>query len=136
MTAKQYLRSIRRIDKQINAMNNSISRLWEQATSTAQQIGGDGGRSSEVTRRPEAYAERVADLTAQRDALIRQKAEAIDLINRVDHHIYAALLLEYYCNGNTWEETADAIGYSYYHTVHRIHPAALAAFQHVIECTY
>ena len=135
MTAKQYLRSIRRIDKRIDALNENINRLWAQATATTQQISGEGGgRNSEVTRKPEVYAERVADLTEQRDHLIRQKAEAMDLINRIEQHNYAALLLQYYLLGRTWEETADAIGYSYLHTVHRLHPAALAAMQDVIDC--
>ena len=50
------------------------------------------------------------------------------MIQGIEDNILATILMTYYIKGKTWEETADAIGYSYGHTVHRLHTKALQSF--------
>ena len=134
MTAKQYLHSVRRLDARMAQLQESIQQYWAGATSVVQTLDVDGGgRSSTTTRKPESYVEHVLELKQRYDYLISRKLHAQLLIEQLEDNVYAALLTAYYINGKTWEETAAAIGYSEVHTIQSLHPAALSAFQEILD---
>ena len=136
MTAKEYLRSIRDLDGKVEKLRELIAENWSKATYSSPQWDTVGGSSSIVTRKPEQYAEKVELYEEQFDRLFNMKVDALKTIMEVEDHIEAALLMEYYINGKTWEETSEALGYSYYHIVHRLHPKALHSFEQIYNAAY
>lgn len=131
MTAKQYLMRARRLQARIDQLEETRIAAWERATATTQAPRSDGGGHSGISRKPETYALANA-VEAARKRLDVVKAETVVVIDRVQDNTLAALLMAYYVNGHTWEQTADIIHYSYYRTVHDKHPQALSAVAEII----
>lgn len=139
MTAKEYLMQARRIQVRIDQLERAKADAWERATSTTAAPDRGGVSGGDVSRKSEAYGDLSAALAEEYDRLMRTKAEIVTTISKVRDNTLSALLLSYYVNGQTWEQTAVNIHYSYYRTVHDKHPAALEAvnsilLQNVIDC--
>lgn len=133
MEAKQWLLRARRIEARIEQLDAARTGAWERATSVTQSVGQDGGGRSEISRKPEVYGELAAALDAEIQRLRSVKAEIVDAISQVQDNVLASLLMAYYVNGLTWEQTAVEINYSYYRTVHDKHPQALKAIDSIIR---
>jgi len=133
MEAKQWLLRARRIEARIEQLDAARAGAWEHATSTTQRVGQEGGSRSEVSRKPEVYGELVSSIDAEILRLRSVKAEIVDAISQVQDNVLASLLMAYYVNGKTWEQTAVEIGYSYSRTVHDKHPQALSAIETIIQ---
>lgn len=132
MNAKQWLLRARRLQTRIDQLEEAQRSAWERATSTTQTPRPDAGGRSGVSRKPEAYGELAGAVEMERKRLDAVKAEIVAVVGQIHDNTLAALLLAYYVNGHTWEQTSVEINYSYIHTVHRLHPAALAAVEEII----
>lgn len=135
MEAKQWLLRARRLQARIDQLEAARLSAWERATATTQRVSSDPVSRSGVSRKAEGTAELIGTIDAELRRLEGIKAEIVRAIAQVQDNTLSALLTSYYINGATWEETAVAIHYSYYRTVHDKHPQALAAISAIIEKT-
>ena len=132
MTAKDFLLRARRLQARINQLEKARQSVWAAATATTTAPGQDPIRSGGVSRKPEQYGEFISELDAEYRRLDEIKADTLRVIGQVQDNTLAALLMAYYVNGLTWEQTAVEIGYSYFRTVHDKHAQALAAVEKIL----
>jgi hypothetical protein len=126
-----------RINMQINAKLEEIS-YWRMLASKAEVVfsaAHTGGSSRKNRSRVEDCVCKIADIEESLQAdmanLIGLKETAMRIINKVDVPEYRSLLTHRYVCGKKWEQVADSMGYSYVHTVHRLHPKALKRLSEV-----
>ena len=126
MTAKEFLRRARSIDRRIDEATERVERLRARLES---------GRMSSITGMPRGGA---SDWTVTADRLIefervvnarvrdmcRLKRLAQEAIDRVEDARYRELLELYYIDGFTWEQVAETMEYDVRH-VTRLHGEAL-----------
>lgn len=126
---KQFLRQVRNIDRRIEREEEQLKRLREKV---------EAGRMSAVTGMPRGGSsdwtdtvDRLIALEQRLNARIREmcrvKADAIDMIDRVEDGRYRELLDCYYIKGMTWEQVAEALGYKDVRWVYVLHGRALRA---------
>ena len=130
---KQWLLRARQLQARIDQLEEAQRTAFERATSTTQAPRADAGGHSGVSRKPEMYGELAGAVDAELKRLDAVKAEIVAVIGKVDDNALASLLMGYYVSGKTWEQVCVDIHYSYIHTVHRLHPAALAAVGEILE---
>ena len=126
MTAKEFLRRARDVDRRVDEAQERVDRLRARL---------EAGRLSRVTGMPRGGG---ADWTETADRLIelervvnarmrdwvRWKLDAIDAIRSVEEPRLAEVLELYYIDGMTWEQVAQRMGLSDRH-VQRLHGIAL-----------
>ena len=132
MTAKDFLLRARRLQARINQLEKARQSVWAAATATTTAPGQGSIRSSGVSRKPEQYGEFISELEAEYRRLDEIKADTLRVIGQVQDNTLATLLMAYYINGRTWEQTAVDIGYSYFRTVHDKHLQALAEVEKIL----
>ena len=126
MTAKEFLRRARDVDRRVDEAQERVDRLRARL---------EAGRLSRVTGMPRGGG---ADWTETADRLIelervvnartrdwvRWKLDAIDAIRSVEEPRLAEVLELYYIDGLTWEQVAQRMGVDV-RTVYRLHGRAL-----------
>ena len=114
MTAKEFLRRAREVDRRVDEAQERAERLREKL---------EAGRMSSVTGMPRGGG---ADWTETADKLIelervvnqrtrelvRWKLAAIDAIRAVEEPRLSEVLELYYIDGLTWEQVAQRMGYT------------------------
>ena len=126
MTAKQFLRQARDIDRRIKREQEQIERLRAKL---------EAGRMSSVTGMPRGggadwtdTANKLIDLEKRMNARLREmcrvKQSVMDAIDRVEPVRARELLECYYLYGMTWAQTAEALHCNERH-VYRLHGRAL-----------
>lgn len=136
MTAKEWLLRARKLEERLAALRESRQRAYDRAVSaTAQPRDGcvTGGGAAAPDDKAAGYAIVGEEVEAQLAELNRIRAEILRMCRRVEDNMLAALLIEYYVNGKTWEQVAVGLGCSWRH-VHRLHARALKKLEDVIEC--
>ena len=128
MTAKEYLRQYRYIDRSVEAKLERIERLRalaERRTAAYGQSGGGGGRS------PDSRMDVVARLVDAQRELDQEIAQLLDTkagieaaIARLPDERMRAMLEMRYLQGRKWDDIAAALGYCR-DNVLRLHRAAL-----------
>ena len=114
MTAKEFLRQARDIDRRIDHAAERVERLRARL---------EAGRMSRITGMPRGggsdwteTADRLIELEQAVNARVRDmcriKRQAIAAIDAVDDARYRELLELYYIDGKTWEQVAEAMNYS------------------------
>ena len=137
MNAKQYLRRIRFLDKMISAKLEQIEILHAQATKITVVLSNTPKvESSEEQDKLAATVAKIVDLKKalreELDEYISLKAEAIRLINSMPDCRHRLVLMHRYINGQTWEQIAVEMHYTY-QWVHVLHGRALREFEKVME---
>ena len=131
MTAKQYMNRVRRVDKEIQALDRLILKTRESVESITQKYDGDG---AQTTKNPHKY-DRLVELESLVDEKIQEqlnlKAETLITIAKLKDRRQRIVLTEYYLEMKTWEQVAVDIGYTYQHTM-RIHGYALKAVSEIM----
>ena len=128
MTTKQYLRQVRNIDRRIEREEEQLERLRARV---------ETGRMSAITGMPRGggtdwtdTVDRLIALEQRLNARIREmcrvKADAIDMIDRVEDGRFRELLDCYYIKGMTWEQVAHEMHLDL-RWVYRLHGRALRA---------
>ena len=126
MTAKEFLRRARSVDRRVDEAQERVDRLRAKL---------EAGRMSSVTGMPRGggadwteTADRLIELervvNARTRELVRWKLAAIDAIRAVEEPRMAEVLELYYIDGFTWEHVAQRMGLCDRH-VQRLHGIAL-----------
>ena len=137
MSAKQYLRRIRYLDKTISSKLEMIETLHAQVTKTTSVLSETPKpQSPEEQDKLAATIAKIVDLKRylrqELDEFITLKAEAIRLINSLEDSRHRLVLTYRYMNGYTWEQIAVCMHYTY-QWVHCLHSKALREFEKVME---
>ena len=126
MTAKEFLRQARTIERRIDEATERVERLRAKL---------EAGRMSKITGMPRGGAEdwtmtadRLIDLERRVNAKIREmvrvKQSAMDVIDRVEEARLREVLELYYIDGFTWDQVAQRMGLDL-RWVFRLHGRAL-----------
>lgn len=133
MTAKDYLKDIRKLDLEIQTLQEQISLLRKNA---------EGLRAMELSDMPKGgkgkdlsdYVAEIADLQTvcvqHVSELIMKKQEAIERIMSIDGSELRNVLLLRYIKCLEWDEIADRLQYNL-RTIFRLHGEALKEFGEV-----
>ena len=138
-------REVKRFFRQVRDINRRIEREEEQLERLRARL--ESGRLSNLTGMPRGgdgdwtdAVDYLIDLEKRVNARIGEmcqlKRTVMGMIDAVEDSRYREVLDCYYLKGMTWEEVADAMGYSL-RQVFRLHRAALEEVtlrQDVIEC--
>ena len=126
MTAKEFLRRARNVDRRVDEATERVDRLRARL---------EGGRMSNITGMPRGgasdwteTADKLIELERQVNArirdLVRLKQAAMDAIDRVEEARLREVLELYYIDGFTWEQVAGRMGLDL-RWVYRLHGRAL-----------
>lgn len=124
--AKEYLLRVRRAKREVQryqALKAQARDLACSSTAPPNKLSVIGGKGGDVFAR---YAQYAATLDEKISDLYDLQNEVTCTIARVPDSRYRELLLAYYVEGLTWEQTAVEMGYSYQNVVQFLHPKALA----------
>ena len=124
--AKEYLLRVRRAKREVQryqALKAQARDLACSSTAPPDKLSVIGGKGGDVFAR---YAQYAATLDEKISDLYDLQNEVTCTIARVPDSRYRELLLGYYVEGLTWEQTAVEMGYSYQNVVQFLHPKTLA----------
>lgn len=140
MTVKEWLKKGRRLNIEIAELEKAKENAFNLACGGSAVGGGEKvqtSRGNSTEGKFSAYAQYSADMDNRLKELYTYQRKMLKLINRVDDSTYRALLIAYYVNCETWDRTADIIGYSVKQT-QRKHGHALLEidkfFENVPKC--
>ena len=131
---KEYLKSYRKIGRELRSLSEEINQL--RLSQIMPGIVADGLPKSNGGSDLSGYAARLDELERK----LREKAaELYKRQTEIEANISAmkdanerTVLRNYYLCGMTWERVAEVMGYSWAQ-VHRIHGRALAHFEKMIQ---
>lgn len=109
MTAKEFLRKAREVDRYVDEAMERVERLRAklEAGRISQLTGMPRGGSSDWTVTADRLIELEQKVNARTRELVRWKLAAIDAINAVEEMRLREVLELYYIDGFTWEQVAD-----------------------------
>ena len=133
MTGKEYLRSIRALNEDIDQKTQDIYELRSRLESiSAMSVKGDmicqtgtsDGLASGIAKLVDAETE----WNRLVDGWVEKRNEAERRLQAMRDRRYGRLLHLYYLSGKTWEEVAVSMGYTWRWT-YKVHGKALIAFE-------
>lgn len=145
MTAKEFLRRARSVDRRVDEATERVERIRArlEAGRMSSITGMPRGGSSDWTQTADRLIELEQRVNAQVREMVRWKLDAIDAIRSVGEPRLAEVLELYYIDGFTWEQVAQRMGVDV-RTVFRLHGRALQRIEvpeeareklkNVIEC--
>lgn len=135
MTAKEYLKQVYLLDKQIQVEVKTLEQLRDmrgviQGCSYGEKIGTNPNRNLEAPfiRTIEKIWELEEKINAQITKLVSLQSEINEAIDQMEDPAEKLLLKYRYLNDMDWYNIADKLDISV-RTVHRIHATALQNFQ-------
>lgn len=131
MTAKQWLNRGRRIDQEISKLMETKALIEARLTSITQSYDSDGAQSTKDPHKFDRLVEIDSLISERADELTRTKAEILTTINLLPDSRQRMVLISYYIDGKTWEQTAVDLHYSYMHIM-RIHGYALVEIEKML----
>lgn len=131
MTPKEYLYQLKDVDNLISTYQEEADMLMTRLTSTTQRIKEVNVISSQKNQFDDTIA-KVLDLrneiNAQIDKYVGMKAEARKIVEKIQPLKYQTVLIKYYFQNKTFEQTAVEMGKSY-QWVCELHGRALQEFE-------
>lgn len=131
MTAKEFLRSLRKMTLEIEALREEIILLRQEAEGIKAMTLSDMPKGGQPKDAAEIIAE-VADLQRTRYERTLERMEkreqAMVVITRMEDGEQRAVLVMRYVLGKSWDDIVDEMHYSFA-TVFRLHGAALQSFE-------
>ena len=126
MTAKEFLRRARDVDRRVDEAQERVDRLRAKlgAGRMSSLTGMPRGGVSDWTETADRLIELERVVNARTRELVRLKLAAIDAIRAVEEPRLAEVLELYYIDGLTWEQVAGRMRMSDRH-VKRLHGLAL-----------
>ena len=129
--AKEYFAQIRKTDRLIQRLTDTVQTLRSRLTSQSYELNPDKVQTSGPKNTLEETVAKIVDLKAdinrRIDELVDQKADAMSRIEKVPDKDQQNILIARYVNGTKWERIAVDLNFSM-RQVHRIHGAALLDF--------
>lgn len=133
MTAKEYLRELRKMDVEVVALREQI-RLLEQEAEGVNGMSYTGMPKGGKARDTADVLAEIVDLktmyTAQIDNLTEKRKVAMAAIAGIERTELRSVLIMRYCLGRSWQDIAHELNYSK-SSILRLHGDALQAFS---EC--
>ena len=128
MTAKEFLRRVRGIDRRIDQAQERVDRIRArlEAGRMANLSGMPRGRSRDWTETADMLIELEQRVNATIREMVRLKLAAMDAIDAVEESRLREVLELYYIDNYTWEQVSKTMGYDQRH-VFRLHGKALLA---------
>ena len=138
MTAKEFLRRARAVDRRVDEATERVERLRAKlgAGRMSSITGMPRGGSSDWTQTADRLIELEQAVNARTRELVRWKLAAIDAIRAVEDPRLSEVLELYYIDGFTWEQVAQRMGVDV-RTVYRLHGRALLRVvvpEEVVNC--
>ena len=126
MTAKEFLRRARDVDRHVDEAQERVDRVRArlEAGRMSHITGMPRGGSGDWTQTADRLIELEQRVNAQTRELVRWKLAAIDAVAAVDDSRLREVLELYYIDGYTWERVAERIGKDL-RWVYRLHGKAL-----------
>ena len=126
MTAKEFLRRARAVDRRVDEASERVERLRErlEAGRMSRLTGMPRGGGADWTETADRLIELERVVNARTREWVRWKLDAIDAIRSVGEPRLAEVLELYYIDGLTWEQVAQRMGVDV-RTVYRLHGRAL-----------
>jgi len=126
LTAKEFLRRTRSIDRRVDEAQERVQRLRARLESgrMSSVTGMPRGGSSDWTETVDRLIELEQAVNARTRELVRWKLAAIDAIRCVEEPRLAEVLELYYIDGLTWEQVAERMALDV-RWVYRLHGRAL-----------
>ncbi|MDO4281338.1 MAG: DUF1492 domain-containing protein [Peptococcaceae bacterium] len=131
MTAKEFLRGLRKTQAEIRALSEQVAMLRAEAQGVQAVTLRDMPKGGTARDAAAAIAEALdlqAACAAQMEDLMRRRQEAMAVITKIERSELRSVLLLYYLGGKSWDQVADALNYSVRQTL-RLHGEALLAFE-------
>lgn len=112
MTAKEFLRRARTVDRRVDEAQERVDRLRArlEAGRMSQITGMPRGGGADWTETADKLIELEQRVNARTRELVRWKLAAMDAIERVDEARLREVLELYYIDGFTWEQVAERMG--------------------------
>lgn len=133
MTAKEFLRSIRKMTLEIDALGEEITQLRHEAEGIRAMTLSDMPKGGQPKDAAEIIAE-VCDLQRTRYALVLERLakreEAMVVITQIADGEERTVLMMRYILGKSWDEIVDETHYAY-SSVFKLHGEALRSFERV-----
>lgn len=126
MTAKEFLRRARAVDRRVDEAQERVERLRARLESgrMSQITGMPRGGGADWTETADRLIELEQRVNARTRELVRWKLAAIDAIDAVEEARLREVLELYYIDGFTWEQVAQRMGLDL-RWVYRLHGKAL-----------
>ena len=126
MTAKEFLRRARNVDRRIDAATERVERIRArlEAGRMSQITGQPRGGAKDWTETADRLIEFERDVNARIREMCRLKRLAQEAIDRVEEARLREVLELYYIDGYSWEQVAQRMGYDR-RWVTRLHGMAL-----------
>lgn len=135
--AKQFISSARRIDEQIAVKIQQAERLKEQAQAVTSAVSGMPAPATSERSKIAHCIDKMVDMQAEIDEqiveLVEIKKRVSGVISRVDDVNLRLLLEKRYICCDSWEEIAQRLRYDYYYTRKKLHSAAIAEVQKILD---
>lgn len=135
MTAKEYLRSIRNADENINYRLSELSKLRAEITSISPKTGGERvqtGGDKDPMKAVDRLVTLEAEINAEIDRYTELRVKTREMISQMTNDRYKAILIEYYLNGKTWEQVAESLNIER-RWLFRLHGRALQQFEKILN---
>ena len=128
MTIKELLTSHKATDDRINCMLEEVAQLRALAERSTMRMTGEscskGGYSDKVGVNAAKIADLEIKIDREIDKLVDLKDRIFELVSRLDDPTEQTVTERHYILHESWEKTAEALGYTPRH-VQRIHNRAL-----------
>lgn len=127
MTAKEFLRGARDVDRRVDEAQERVERLRArlEAGRMSQITGMPRGGSGDWTQTADRLIELEQAVNARTRELVRWKLAAMSAIDAVEEIRLREVLELYYIDGFTWEQVAERIGLQDVRWVYELHGRAL-----------
>jgi len=135
VTAKQYMNRVRRVDKEIAALDNLILRTRESLENTTQKYDSDGSQSTKDPHKFDRLVELEALVMQKTVEQVMLKTETVETISQLKDRRQRIALTEHYLNMKTWEQVAVEMNYSW-RQIMNIHGRALQEVQRIINASW
>lgn len=137
--AKAYLQRLAQCDARINAMQDKIDDLWDQATritpTLKQDVVSGGGNHDKVGDSVAKIADLRSAINQQIDYYVDLQEEANGLLTKLQDNVHYTILYRRYMLGDSWAQIAAEIGKSE-RQAQNYHGDALVAFADLLPEEY
>jgi len=132
MTAKEYLRQLWQLDREIDIKYQELEHLRMSIGIRAQpdpneNVGHSGNTSDPVADAAVKIATMEQQLNRKIDRLINLRQKITEQIDGIDNRTYRNILTCRYVLRQTWDQVAESVGYEVRHCT-RLHGLALREF--------
>lgn len=136
MTAKQYLKQIKKLDNLINTKLELLEKMRSMSTSVSQIFEPNKIKNKNLRNKTEDLIIKIVDLereiTDDIDRLVDLKRAILQKIDKLENKDYIRILIKRYVLYKTWEQIAVEMKYSFRHVI-RMHGHALQEFEKILR---